>query len=968
MEPFSPGTNVVVGRNGSGKSNFFAAIRFVLGDDYNNVGREDRQALLHEGSGSAVMSAYVEIIFDNSDGRFQTPNQEVVIRRTIALKKDEYSLDKKAVPKSEVFDLLEGAGFSRANPYYIVPQGRVTELTNQKESQRLKLLKGIAGTETYDNKRAESQKIMQDTMKRREKIDELLEVITGRLEELEGEKEELRQFQEKDKERRCLEYAYYHQHQEAVQLALSEVEEARQGGASSSKQEQDAFQAGELKVQAIDSEIAELQQEIEILEGERRHLEEDRRAATRIRAKAEMQVKNLDDTRDVRLEAKREHDDTLAEVRRQIRSKEEALAKIAPRFDKLRQEEEDKKKQLDLAEHTLQRLEAKQTRNSQFKNKKERDAYLQKEIASSGDAISAQKAAGMDAQEEVKSLGVAIAKAIADIEDVRGRISSFPEHKEKLIADLNEAREQLERLQEQKKELVRERETLETMHRKTGAGLQKAEGDLKKCMDRSTHEALKNIRELMKKQDIPGAYGMLADLMTVPKESYEVAVDQVAGGSLFSYVTDNEITSGMIGNHLHAIHGGRITFLPLTKLPTRRVKLPRAPDAEPLIPKIAYDAKYDAAFQHVFGRCIVCPNLAVGAQYARSHNLDCVTLDGEKSNKRGALTGGYVDAGRSRLRTARQVAERRATYEEQYERLRAMDEDGQKLTQEITKAASAEHKLAYELERLRGSWRQLNLEKQDKEHELKRLNTQLEKAKEREKTVERHLEELNEIVTSFQTELASEFKKVLSAHEEEQMELLSVQVREHRKQWKEVRAERLKLESQKKKHEIELNTNLRPQEDQLTSQAMEVLVSEDTTSDKDAKKELQKSQKAVVSIERKLKENEDKISKATAGVQQLGAEKAEKEESQQELAARIEKQRKRIEKNMQRKSLLTQQATNHAKSIRDLGVIPEEAFDKYDRMRVDQVGDTPARRHFVSEMALRCANTDAPRSNRGFGK
>ena len=47
IEPFSPGHNVIVGRNGSGKSNFFAAIRFVLSDAYTQMGREERQALLH---------------------------------------------------------------------------------------------------------------------------------------------------------------------------------------------------------------------------------------------------------------------------------------------------------------------------------------------------------------------------------------------------------------------------------------------------------------------------------------------------------------------------------------------------------------------------------------------------------------------------------------------------------------------------------------------------------------------------------------------------------------------------------------------------------------------------------------------------------------------------------------------------------------------------------------------------------
>ena len=44
---FSPAQNVVVGRNGSGKSNLFAAIRFVLGDAYTaSLTREERQALL----------------------------------------------------------------------------------------------------------------------------------------------------------------------------------------------------------------------------------------------------------------------------------------------------------------------------------------------------------------------------------------------------------------------------------------------------------------------------------------------------------------------------------------------------------------------------------------------------------------------------------------------------------------------------------------------------------------------------------------------------------------------------------------------------------------------------------------------------------------------------------------------------------------------------------------------------------
>lgn len=46
-----------------------SAIQFVLSDEFTHLRPEQRQALLHEGTGARVMSAYVEIIFDNTDNR-----------------------------------------------------------------------------------------------------------------------------------------------------------------------------------------------------------------------------------------------------------------------------------------------------------------------------------------------------------------------------------------------------------------------------------------------------------------------------------------------------------------------------------------------------------------------------------------------------------------------------------------------------------------------------------------------------------------------------------------------------------------------------------------------------------------------------------------------------------------------------------------------------------------------------------
>ncbi|CAM9143510.1 unnamed protein product [Discosporangium mesarthrocarpum] len=160
IEPFSAKHNVIVGRNGSGKSNFFDAIQFVLlNQRFQSLRQEERQHLLHEGAGA------------NVDG------DEVVLRRTIGLKKDEFYLNRRRVTKQEVSSLLESAGFSKSNPYYIVQQGKVSALALMKDHERFNLLKEVAGTKVYEERRAESLQIMEETNNKRDKIQEVINYI-----------------------------------------------------------------------------------------------------------------------------------------------------------------------------------------------------------------------------------------------------------------------------------------------------------------------------------------------------------------------------------------------------------------------------------------------------------------------------------------------------------------------------------------------------------------------------------------------------------------------------------------------------------------------------------------------------------------------------------------------------------------------------------------------------------------------
>lgn len=907
-------------------------MRFVLSDAYTQMSREERQGLLHEGSGSAVMSAYVEIIFDNSDDRFPTGNKEVVLRRTIGLKKDEYSVDRKVVTKTDVMNLLEAAGFSRSNPYYIVPQGRVTALTNMKESDRLNLLKEVAGTQVYEARRAESLKIMNETNNKREKIDELLEYIKERLSELEEEKEELRGFQEKDRERRCLEYAYHHREQMTIQSTLEDIDSARQDGLDTTDSSRGEFLEGEKAIAKIDAEIHGLQREIELLQIDRRQHEEDRRDAAKALAKIELKVKNLREGQSAHEQAREQHAAELQSVHEDIAAKDKELAGILPQYKQKKQEEVDVRRRLDAAEAARSRLFAKQSRGTRFKNKSERDAWLRQEINELDLTISAQKANKMEADEEVEKVEASIRQGEEEVAGLRSRLANWSGDRTQLAEQVSQARHTLDKLNDDRKLMRREDDKLNSVIANARQEKEQAERELAHAVDGTTARGLATIRRLKQEQDIPGAYGTLADLLEV-NEAYRLPVEQTAGASLFHYVVDNADTATYLADILYRHHGGRVTFMPLAQLRPRQISLPRSNDAVPLISKITYDARYERAFQQVFGKTVVCPNLTVAGQYARSHGVDGITAEGDTTNKRGAMTGGYIDPRKSRLEAVKAANRWREEFERLVAQLRDMRGQIERKDQEITGAMSEVQKLEQKLRQAEDGFEPLKHELRSKSAHVENERAHLDSAMKRRDAVEKNMVSFMEEVSGHEAEIGTEFKKSLTTDEERQLEELSVQTQQLQRQWNEASNARRQLERAKQLLEVDLRQNLQMKLDQLNSQAFENSTSGSSAgSMKEWARELKKAQRALQAVEASLDEVEGRMEGLVGRMESASADKAGLEQTQNDLSARIERQQKRMEKTLQRKALLTAQAAECAKNIRDLGVLPEEAFDKYENM------------------------------------
>ncbi|OXV07530.1 hypothetical protein Egran_04702 [Elaphomyces granulatus] len=928
IEPFSPKHNVIVGRNGSGKSNFFAAIRFVLSDAYTQMGREERQALLHEGSGSAVMSAYVEVIFDNSDERFPTGKPELVLRRTIGLKKDEYTLDHKNATKTDVMNLLESAGFSRSNPYYIVPQGRVTTLTNMKDSERLVLLKEVAGTQVYEARRAESLKIMNETNNKRAKIDELLDYINERLGELEEEKDELRNYQEQDRERRCLEYTIYSREQGEIAAALDNLEGQRQTGVEDTDLNREYVIQGEKDIAQIDAEIAECKQQIEFLKVDKTQLEDERRENFRALAQAELRAKSLADGQSAALQSKARHDADLKSVQSAIQQREEELSQLVPQFNAAKEQEDDVKAQLDEAETSRQRLYAKQGRNSRFKNKSERDQWLQKEIQDTSTSSSTAKAVKVQTTEDIKELESDITGLELEIENLRKLIDGRGDAMQSIEQQVQTAKDERDSLMDQRKELWREEAKLDSILSNASQEVERAERYLSHMMDNSTSRGIAAVRRIKRQHNLEGVYGTLAELLEV-NERYRTAVEVTAGQSLFHYVVDTDDTATKVLQILQREKSGRITFMPLNRLKPRPINMPKASDTIPMIEKLQFDSAYERAFMHVFGKTIICPNLQVASQYARSHGVNAITPEGDRSDKRGALTGGFHDSRQSRLEAVKNLTKWRDEFETKKTRGTEIRKELETLDQVVTRAVGELRKLEQQKQQVQGSSGPLRQDLKTKRDLLQNRTDNLDAKRRALRSIDMNLAALNDQVNALDAEMSSPFQKALTSEEETRLETLISTVQSLRRQFSELSSQRSELETRKSVLEVELRENLRPRLDQLISQNLDLGEDAIQGNLKESQRETKRLGAALVKLNHRLQQVEDSIEQGNGKVTQLERRKVEIRKELEELAKSIEKHQRRMEKSMQKKAALTKQAAECTTNIRDLGVLPDEAFTKY---------------------------------------
>ena len=238
---------------------------------------------------------------------------------------------------------------------------------------------------------------------------------------------------------------------------------------------------------------------------------------------------------------------------------------------------------------------------------------------------------------------------------------------------------------------------------------------------------------------------------------------------------------------------GRVTFIPLNRLKSVQVNYPKADDALPMISKLKYDRRFSMAFEQVFARTIICQNLATAASYTRSHGLNAVTIEGDRVDRKGTLTGGYHDVRRNRLDSAKLLKKWRETYETDSARHGEVKEGISKLEQKVTavmgQISALDARRRQILDQRAHLASQSSWVAREEEHSRLRL-TRLENALDEAQT---ELKDASAKLQSYAEELKTPMRQELTNAELRMLETLTVDVEAQKKALMEASAARSKV-------------------------------------------------------------------------------------------------------------------------------------------------------------------------------
>ena len=552
MDELSKGVNLIIGANGNGKSNFLDSIIYVLTDKYQNMRQEDKKLLLHEditdkSEDSAKLS--VELVIDNKSHRFPIEKDQISIMKLFDTKegKEEIVINQKRLLKSDVQNLLEGAGFMKTNPYYIIQQGKINQILNCTDEEYFDIFCDAMGTKIYEEKKAESLKLLEENKSTRTKIEMQADEIQNHIDKLYEQCEDLKNYSKVELKRRGIEYFILNEQINDLEKNIGFLQEKHQADINQIK---DVYQKQNLTKNEINQKLKEIEKLNEYLDSLHKKVSKFNKIIGQIESRKIQKESNL---------STKNYD--KKETEKQLALYQNELNDLLAQKNYAIKELSNAKKGIEVLENDLinQKKEFNELKGKSnyllIKNPKERKAYLVTELKNLKESknvvddsiininkeISKEKGDIDEIILRMKSIENDINDQKLSIENINNNLASLKDKRrnytnliKKDMIDMNEFSDQMTQLKNQMEQLSINFPNFETF---------------------KTVSTLKNMR-------IQGLYGLVLDLIDAnPK--VRNAIDLILKDRLYTIIVDTMETAKRILDENKKINGPVINIIPL---------------------------------------------------------------------------------------------------------------------------------------------------------------------------------------------------------------------------------------------------------------------------------------------------------------------------------------------------------------------------------------------------------------------
>ena len=648
---FMPGITTVIGPNGSGKSNISDCIRWVLGEQsLKSLRGTKSEDIIFAGTQNRKSLGYAEasMVIDNSDGKLPIEYNEVVVTRRIYRSGETgYFINKTPCRLKDVLELFMDTGIGK-DGYSIIGQGKIEEILSNKSEDRRHIFEEAAGIVKYRTRKADSEKKLEQTKLNLLRINDIISEIENNIEPLKNQSEKAKKFLNLREELKNVEVGLFLYNIENFKNQIDDILENIEILETNQVRENENLNELQVKKEELKEQVDSLIEKIEEtqnlgFEGNQKreqynseigvlaerlsnNKENYERYAFEIED-LEKQNKELEKEQNQKLEKKNNLFTNKEKFEKELKEKEEELAKYSKTLSEKELEIESKKqivqKNIDDKYEIVGEVN---TEKANYENLEKREKSLKNEIQ---ETISELDSTRTNKEESSKSF-YELEKSKNSINNNLLKIKSEKDVSSQKLKDydtkINTYQSEY-RIKESRYKFLVETE-------------KEKEGYAKSV--KSLIEATEKDSSLAK-----GVHGVLANLISVDKK-YELAIEMTLGASIQNIVTDTEEEAKKLVNYLRDNNLGRASFLPIASVKGQKVSGINTSKVDGIIgiasDLIKTDKKYNEIILSLLGRTVIVEDINSAIKLARqnSYKFKIVTLKGDVINPSGAISGGSV--------------------------------------------------------------------------------------------------------------------------------------------------------------------------------------------------------------------------------------------------------------------------------------------------------------------------------------